>query len=83
MHECTSIIINSFHLFQKTLFNKGFQGFPKWGRSVEEGGAPHIQRYFSKPPHQNQCPPWGTPPHLKMKPPSQLKNKPPPTLIET
>ena len=24
MHECTSIIINSFHLFQRTLFNKGF-----------------------------------------------------------
>ena len=24
MHECTSIIINSFHLFQQTLFNKGF-----------------------------------------------------------
>ena len=22
MHECTSIIINSFHLFQQTLFNK-------------------------------------------------------------
>ena len=24
MHECTSIIITSFHLFQRTLFNKGF-----------------------------------------------------------
>ena len=24
MHECTSIIINSFNLFQRTLFNKGF-----------------------------------------------------------
>ena len=24
MHECTSIIINSFHLFQQTLSNKGF-----------------------------------------------------------
>ena len=24
MHECTSIIINSFHLFQRNLFNKGF-----------------------------------------------------------
>ena len=24
MHECTSIIINSFHLFQQTLFNKEF-----------------------------------------------------------
>ena len=24
MHECTSIIINSFHVFQQTLFNKGF-----------------------------------------------------------
>ena len=24
MHECTSIIINSFHLFRRTLFNKGF-----------------------------------------------------------
>ena len=24
MHECTDIIINSFHLFQRTLFNKGF-----------------------------------------------------------
>ena len=24
MHECTSIVINSFHLFQQTLFNKGF-----------------------------------------------------------
>ena len=23
MHECTSITINSFHLFQQTLFNKG------------------------------------------------------------
>ena len=30
MHECTSIIINSFHLFKRTLFNKGFV--------VEEGG---------------------------------------------
>ena len=24
MYECTSIIINSFHLIQRTLFNKGF-----------------------------------------------------------
>ena len=24
MHECTSIIINFFHLFQRTLFDKGF-----------------------------------------------------------
>ena len=24
MHECTSTIINSFHLFQRTLFKKGF-----------------------------------------------------------
>ena len=24
MRECTSIIINSFHLYQRTLFNKGF-----------------------------------------------------------
>ena len=24
MHECTRIIINFFHLFQRTLFNKGF-----------------------------------------------------------
>ena len=24
MHECTSITINSFHLFQRTFFNKGF-----------------------------------------------------------
>ena len=24
MHQCTSIIINSFHLFQQTLLNKGF-----------------------------------------------------------
>ena len=30
MHECTSIIINSFLLFQQTLFNKGF---------VVEGGG--------------------------------------------
>ena len=30
MYESTSIIINSFHLFQPTLFNKGFV--------VEEGG---------------------------------------------
>ena len=31
MHECTSIIINLFHLFQQTLFKKGFV--------VEEGGG--------------------------------------------
>ena len=24
MHECTGIIVNSFHLIQQTLFNKGF-----------------------------------------------------------
>ena len=24
MHECISIIINFFHLFQRTLFSKGF-----------------------------------------------------------
>ena len=24
MHECASIIVNSFHLFQQTLFNKEF-----------------------------------------------------------
>ena len=24
MHECTGIIVNSFHLFQQTLFDKGF-----------------------------------------------------------
>ena len=24
MHECTSITIDFFHLFQRTLFNKGF-----------------------------------------------------------
>ena len=26
MHECTSIIINSFHFFQQTLFNERFAG---------------------------------------------------------
>ena len=31
MYECTSIIINFFHLFQQTLFKKGFV--------VEEGGG--------------------------------------------
>ena len=31
MHECTSIIINSIHLFQRTFFNIGFV--------VEEGGG--------------------------------------------
>ena len=30
MHECTGIIVNSFHLIQQTLFNKGF---------VVEGGG--------------------------------------------
>ena len=30
MHECTSIIINSFHFFQRTLLNKRF---------VVEGGG--------------------------------------------
>ena len=34
MHECTSIIINSFHLFQQTLFNKGF---------VVEGGGGSLK----------------------------------------
>ena len=35
MHECTSIIINSFHLFQQTLFNKGF--------AVEGGRAKSLK----------------------------------------
>ena len=34
MHECSSIIINSFHLFQQTLFSKGF---------VVEGGVPKVR----------------------------------------
>ena len=43
---------------------------------------PPSFNFFRPPsPHQNQCPPWGTPPspHLKMKPP-HLKNNPPPPL---
>ena len=47
MHECTSIIINSFHLFQKTLFNKGFvvEGAggslkKEWKKQREEGVNP-------------------------------------------
>ena len=42
------------------------------------GVAPPSYDFFSKSPHQNQCPSWGTPPplHVKMKP--QLKINPPP-----
>ena len=64
MHECTSIIINSFHLFQQTLFNRGFQGFPYWG---VHGGAPPIQRFFSKPlPTSKLMPPHGATPFKNM-----------------
>ena len=37
MHECTSIIINSFLLFQQTLFNKGF---------VVEGGGGVLKEHM-------------------------------------
>ena len=33
MHECTSIIVNSFHLFQRTLFTKRF--VVAWARGRE------------------------------------------------
>ena len=65
MHECTSIIINSFHFFQRTLFNKGFavEGVG-WGILIvqmktsrgKEGAKPistltlkKISRFFKQP----------------------------------
>ena len=43
MHECTSIIINSFHLFQRTLFNKRFvvegEGFLKQQMKTNRGSG--------------------------------------------
>ena len=80
MHECTSIIINSFHLFQQTLFNKGFQGFPYWGRGGGAWGASSPSNNFFEPSFiKIDALPWDTP-YLKMKP-SHLKSKPSP--IET
>ena len=76
MHECTSIIINSFHLFQKTLFNKGFQGFPKWGRSVEGGGTPHPTIFFETPPSK-PMPPMGHPSPLKNEAPLPTEKQAP------
>ena len=58
-------------------------GFP-----IVEGMGGHVGHpipirlhFFSNPPHQNRCPPWGSPP-LKneapnLKPPSVLKNEAP------
>ena len=45
MHECTSIIINSFYLFQRTLFNKGFvvegerEVLKEWMKTNRESGG--------------------------------------------
>ena len=59
MHKCTSTIINSFHLFQKTLFNKEFQGFPIVG-----GGhsPPHPTIFFENPRIKTDAP-HGAPTH--------------------
>ena len=61
MHKCTSTIINSFHLFQKTLFNKEFQGFP----IVGGGHSPPIQQFFLKTPVSKPTLPMGHPLTLK------------------
>ena len=45
-----------------------------WGRVMV--GCPPSYDIFQPSSHQNWCPPWGAPPHLKIKPP-HLKNKPP------
>ena len=42
---------------------KSSTGFPIVGGM---GGGPHLTIFFENTPHQNRCPPWGTP-SLKMK----------------
>ena len=66
MHECTSIIINSFHLFQQTLFNKGIRVSLVGG---VWGGASPIQQFFRAPPIKINVIPWDTPPSEKQPPP--------------
>ena len=53
-------------------------GFPiLWGGGGRVMvGCPPSYDIFQPSSHQNWCPPWGAPPHLKIKPP-HLKNKPP------
>ena len=71
MHECTSIIINSFHLFQQT---KDF----RVTHSGVGGAHPHPTIFFKKSPPSKLMPPIGYPPPiLKMKPASHLKISPP------
>ena len=66
MHECTSVIINSFPLFQQTLFNKGFlivgDGY---------GGHPPSNDFFQTTPSK-PMPPMG---HPSPPPPPPLKNE--------
>ena len=49
MHECTSIIIISFHLFQRTLFNKGFVVEGGGGKSLKEQMKTNTGRRGVKP----------------------------------
>ena len=64
MHECTSIIINSFHLFQQA---KGFKV-----THIGKGGRPPSNNFLQLPPIKTDASPWVTrppPPNLKMNPP--------------
>ena len=62
MHECTSIIINSFHLFQQTLFNKTiFFEIAPWKPMPIMGHAPLKNK---APPSTEEQPP---PPYWNMK----------------
>ena len=52
-------------------------GFPIWGGGAWRVGCPVIRSAVGAPPHQNRCPRWGAPPHLKVKPSSSEKQPPP------
>ena len=71
MHQCTSIIITSFHLFQRTIFNNG-SGFPIVGKGMGEAPA-NPTTFFENLPIKADSP------HMKF-PPSEKHPPPPPPL---
>ena len=74
--KCTYYVLHNFKDLNHIL------GFPMVvvvvGGGGGHGGAPPSSNFFRNPhPHQNRCPPWGTPSPVKNEAP-HLKSKPPP-----
>ena len=78
MHECTSIIINSFHLFQET---KGFRvthhsrrGGGGGGGGGGRGGTPPSNNFFQTSPIKTDAPHGALPQFKNEAPPSEKQS---------